>query len=40
MRDLSDNSLIQMIDIKEGDESVPADFLEEMLDNILLHLEK
>jgi len=37
---LSDNSLMQMIDIKENGEQVPADFLEEMLDNILLHLEK
>lgn len=37
---LSDNSLMQMIDIKENGEQIPADFLEEMLDNILLHLEK
>lgn len=37
---LSDNSLLQMIEIKDGGEQVPADFLEEILDNILLHLEK
>lgn len=37
---LSDNSLMQMIDIKESDEPIPAIFLEEMLDNTLLHLEK
>lgn len=37
---LSDNSLLQMIEIKENGEQAPADFLEELLDNILLHLEK
>lgn len=37
---LSDNSLLQMIEIKENGEQAPADFLEEMLDNILLYLEK
>lgn len=37
---LSDNSLLQMIEIKENGEQAPADFLEEMLDNLLLCLEK
>lgn len=37
---LSDNSLIELIDIKERQEQEPADFLEALLDDLLVHLEK
>lgn len=37
---LSDNSLLEMIDIKEHGEREPAEFLEAILDDLLVHLEK
>ena len=37
---LSDNSLLDMIDIKMQGEQEPADFLSAILDDILVHLEK
>ena len=37
---LSDNSLLEMIDIKVGGEQEPAEFLSTVLDDLLLHLEK
>ena len=37
---LSDNSLLDMIDIKLQGEQEPADFLSAILDDILVHLEK
>ena len=37
---LSDNSLLEMIDIKTRGEQEPAEFLGAILDDILVHLEK
>lgn len=37
---LSDNSLIEMIDIKTRGDQEPAEFLGALLDDILVHLEK
>ena len=37
---LSDNSLIEMIDIKTRGEQEPAEFMGALLDDILVHLEK
>lgn len=37
---LSDNSLLEMIDIKNRGDQEPADFLGAILDDILVHLEK
>lgn len=37
---LSDNSLLEMIDIKVGGEQEPAEFLSTVLDDLLLRLEK
>lgn len=37
---LSDNSLLEMIDIKRQGEQEPAEFLSAILDDILVHLEK
>ena len=37
---LSDNSLLDMIDIKDRGEQEPADYLGTILDDILVHLEK
>lgn len=37
---LSDNSLLEMIDIKASGEQEPAEFLSTILDDLLLHLEK
>ena len=37
---LSDNSLLEMIAIKEKGEQEPAEFLEVLLDDVLVHLEK
>ena len=37
---LSDNDLLKMIKIKEQGEQDPADFLGELLDDLLVHLEK
>lgn len=37
---LSDNSLLEMIDIKKRGDQEPADFLGAILDDILVHLEK
>lgn len=37
---LSDNSLLEMIAIKEKAEQEPAEFLEVLLDDLLVHLEK
>lgn len=37
---LSDNSLLEMIDIKDRGEQEPAEFLGAILDDLLVHLEK
>lgn len=37
---LSDNALLEMIDIKERGEQEPAEFLGAILDDLLVHLEK
>lgn len=37
---LSDLDLLKMADIKAQGEKEPADFLSEMLDRLLIHLEK
>ena len=37
---LSDNSLFEMIDIKTRGEQEPAEFMDALLDDILVHLEK
>ena len=37
---LSDNSLIEMIDIKKRGDQEPAEFMGAILDDILVHLEK
>ena len=37
---LSDNALLEMINIKEAEEQEPADFLGAVLDDLLVHLEK
>lgn len=37
---LSDNALLEMIDIKERGEQEPAEFLGVLLDDLLVHLEK
>ena len=37
---LSDNSLLDMVDIKDRGEQEPAEYLGAMLDDILVHLEK
>lgn len=37
---LSDNSLLEMIDIKDHGEQEPAEFLGAILDDLLVHLEK
>ncbi len=37
---LSDNSLLEMIDIKTRGDQEPAEFLGAILDDILVHLEK
>ena len=37
---ISDNSLLEMIDIKDRGEQEPAEFLGAILDDLLVHLEK
>jgi hypothetical protein len=37
---LSDNALLEMIDIKMRGEQEPAEFLGALLDDLLVHLEK
>lgn len=37
---LSDNSLLEMIDMKKRGEQEPAEFMGALLDDILIHIEK
>ena len=37
---LSDNALLDMVDIKERGEQEPAEYLGTILDDVLMHLEK